>query len=136
MSKETKKGAAAAAATLRVSQDKLERITEKLRDVDWHDLSLIGTELGEIDTIRKQPFQFDDFLDALEDGVLAHLGHPVYVFLQTEPVYFPEGIILTVPVLVAYSSAVPPPSLVARDSVQSEDATARALRQAGGGYVL
>lgn len=119
-------------ATRRINQDKLQRISEKLRDVDWHDLSLIGTELGEIDTIRRQPFQFSDFIDALDEGFLSKLDHPVYVFLQTEPVYFPEGIILTVPVLIAYSSAVPPPNLVARDSVQSEDAVARALNPFGG----
>lgn len=118
--------------TRRVNQKNIQYISEKLRDVDWHDLSLIGTELGEIETIRNQPFQFNDFLDALDDGFLSKLDHPVYVFLLTEPVYFPEGIILTVPVLVAYSSAVPPPNLVARDSVQSEDANARALNPFGG----
>lgn len=118
--------------TRRISQARLEAVKERIREVDWHDLSLIGTELGEMETIRRQPFQFSDFQDALDSGIFSNLTHPVYVFLQTEPVYFNEGIILTVPVLIAYSSAVPPPNLVARDSVQSEDANTRALNPFGG----
>ena len=107
-------------------------LEKRLRIVNWKDLSFVGTELANMTIMKKDKFEFPDLIDLLSTGELSSFTHPVYLFMISEPIYLRDERIVNVPVVVAYSSAIPPPDLVCHDSVQSVDAATRALNPLGG----
>ena len=114
------------------AQDRrIREIEQQLLDVDWRSLSFVGAELASIPDIQKQPFEFPALDKELREGVLANKTHPIYIFLVSEPVYSDDQVV-PVPVIVAFDSTVPPPSLYAHDSIQSTESSSRALNALGG----
>ena len=121
------KGKAAAA-----KEAKDRKIEKKMRNVNWRELSFVGTELSSMEPLYKGKFEFPDLVESLTKGDLS-TSKRVYLFMASEPVYLRgDEKLLNVPVIVAFSSDVAPPSLVAHDSVQSTEASARALNALGG----
>jgi len=110
---------------------KIHEIEDRLREVDWRELSFVGAELASIPGMRKEPFEFPALEKELKEGVLANKNHPIYIFLVCEPVYCDDQVV-PVPVIIAFDSTVPPPSLYAHDSVQSQESSSRALNALGG----
>lgn len=118
-------------ARTEAQQRRIREIEDRLREVDWRELSFVGAELASIPGILEQPFEFPALEKELKEGVLAHRPHPVYLFMVSEPVFCDEQV-KPVPVIVAFDSEVPPPSLYAHDSIQSTESSARARNALGG----
>lgn len=109
----------------------IKSMMKDLTNLAWRELPFIGCELKHMAVIKSQPWEFSYLADQLRSGVLANLGHPVYVWMQAEPHCLSGAEITTVPVIMAYVCKVPPPALVSQDSVQSTDAATRALLPLG-----
>ena len=74
-------------ARTEAQQRRIREIEDRLREVDWRQLSFVGAELASIPGILEQPFEFPALEKELKEGVLAHRPHPVYLFMVSEPVY-------------------------------------------------
>jgi hypothetical protein len=113
---------------------RVEELDRALRKVDWRELSFVGTEIANIPLILKESWSFPDLAVALRPGgELTADGRTAYLFMVTEPTDVNgDGNIVCVPVVVAFACRVPPPSLIAHDSVQNTEAGVRALNPLGG----
>lgn len=89
----------------------------------WHDVYLSGTEMDQLEDVRKYDWDFSHLDEALTAGVLAD-APMVHLFGCTEPKILPTspkdeaGSLVAVPVIVAIASSRPPPSMLGIKSVQ------------------
>ncbi|GAM21998.1 hypothetical protein SAMD00019534_051730 [Acytostelium subglobosum LB1] len=89
----------------------------KLRKVEWKDLIPIGFELKELETMRKEPWSFDQLNKELSHGFLSKAEHPLYIFMGAQPIV-EKKVALNIPYIVVFDCLTPPPQKVCKASIQ------------------